>query len=37
VPCVIECQYRQPTEIHAAEYGHRYWVREDCRLIAKTR
>lgn len=32
VPCTIECDYRQPNDVHAKKFGHRYWVREDCRL-----
>lgn len=36
MPCVIECEYREPNQTHAAQYDHRYWVREDCTLVVKT-
>lgn len=36
VPCTVECQYRPPGEAQAERFGHRYWVREDCRLTVLT-
>ena len=32
MPCTVVCEYRQPNEIHAVEYGHTHWVREDMDL-----
>jgi len=29
LPCTVECQYREPGEVQAREYGHTHWVRED--------
>jgi hypothetical protein len=29
LPCTIECEYREPNEIHRDRFGHEYWVRQD--------
>ena len=32
LPCTVECEYREPNQIHRDKFGHTYWVREDFHL-----
>ena len=32
LPCTVAAQWREPGGVQARNFGHRYWVREDCDL-----
>ncbi len=32
LPCTVECEYQQPSRVHAEKYGHTQWVGDDCWL-----
>jgi hypothetical protein len=37
LPCTIDCEYREPNDVHHRKYGHTYWVPETCPLIVLER
>jgi hypothetical protein len=32
IPCVVDAEWREPGDVQARKFRHRYWVREDCAL-----
>jgi len=36
IPSTVDAEWREPGEVQARKFGHRYWVREDCALSVVT-
>jgi hypothetical protein len=35
LPCTIDCEWREPGDAQATRFGHRYWVRQDFKLVVR--